>query len=108
MSLSLEQAEATEGTDGTPPQPCKPKDASSATAVAAPSFRSSRRVKVCIGVRLLMRSPEQRWDQLRNTVQQSCPLKPVWSRETGLSPSGNRAKSQYPKTRLVRSWADAV
>ena len=35
-----------------PPQPCKPKDASSATAAAAPSFISSRRVRVCIGVLL--------------------------------------------------------
>ena len=66
MSLNLEQADGTEGTDGEviepPPQPGKPKDANSATAVAAPSFSSSRRVKFPIGPEFWMRSVEQRWD----------------------------------------------
>ena len=66
MSLNLEQTDGTEGTDGeAPPQPCKPKDASSATAVADPSFSSSRRVTLCINPKLLMRFPEQRSDRVR-------------------------------------------
>lgn len=49
MSVNLEQTDGKEGIDGEvmgpPPQPAKPKDDNCATAVAAPSFSSSRRVK---------------------------------------------------------------
>lgn len=55
MSDNWEHAAGTGGIDGEesdPPQPYKPKWASSAAAVAAPSFRSFRREKFCIGFRL--------------------------------------------------------
>jgi len=49
MSVNLAQTDGTEGIDGEVmgplPQPAKPKDDNCATAVAAPSFSSSRRVK---------------------------------------------------------------
>src|SRR6202035_5784258 len=49
MSGNLEQTDEKEGIDGEvmgpPPQPAKPNDDNCATAVAAPSFSSSRRVK---------------------------------------------------------------
>src|SRR4029077_4990217 len=49
MSVNLEQTDGKEGIDGEVmgplPQPAKPKDDNCATAVAAPSFSSSRRVK---------------------------------------------------------------
>ena len=60
MSDNLEQPVRLGGTIGEMPQPCKPKEPSSATAAAAPSLSSFRRVKFCIGLRLKMRSPEQR------------------------------------------------
>src|SRR6266850_1369376 len=65
MSVILEQVAGTGGgLTEPPPHPCKPKDASSATAVVAPSFSSSRRVKLCIGPRSWMRSTEQWWEGL--------------------------------------------
>jgi len=49
MSVNLEQTDGKEGIDGEVmgplPQPAKPKDDNCATAVAVPSFSSSRRVK---------------------------------------------------------------
>src|ERR1700688_219646 len=59
MSVNLEQTEGTGGgATEPPPHPCKPKDASSATAGAAPSLSSSRRVKFCIDliIRCALRS----------------------------------------------------
>ena len=53
MSVKFEQADGVGGGGATvpplaPPQLCNPKEASSAAAVAAPSFKSSRRVKLRI------------------------------------------------------------
>jgi hypothetical protein len=54
MSVNLEQTDGKEGIDGEVmgplPQPAKPKDDNCATAVAAPSFSSSRRVKFPISL----------------------------------------------------------
>ena len=57
MSVKLEQTDGREGVDEEvmepPPQPAKPRDDNCTKAVAAPSFSSSRRVRLPISVETL-------------------------------------------------------
>ena len=69
MSVRVEQTDGVGVEGGEPtgpplaalPQPCSPKDVNSATALAAPSFKSSRRVRLRMDPKDWMRTGTRKW-----------------------------------------------